>query len=374
MRTRRVYVLLALGSISCALVAGLDDKELAPEPDGGVAVVRPDGASAPPRSEDAGEGDAPSLAAPEGEVIADKQLGPTGVAVDDVYVYWGTEGGGDGGIYRRPKTLASPPEPIAGNQNVPRHLAVDNAFVFWNTAPDMGETTIAKLARLGPFPATKPQVVQTNGMTTTRLVDLDLVQDDPWLVWAGTEKITRYTRAGNTKVDVVTSNPVPLLATVVAADATHFYWFNQKNGIAYRRPKGFDDGGANLPTEALSQPLTGVVTPIDLRVEGRDLLLVAQSGAVYRIEKDKVDGPAPSLLVQVGATVQGAAVRNGFLVLTQARGPTDGQVLMLALANPTKQKVLATRQADPRDVVVDGTQVVWTCHGDGTIRRAPFVP
>ena len=47
MRTRRAYVLFALGSISCALVAGLDDKELAIEPDGGVAVARPDGSSAP---------------------------------------------------------------------------------------------------------------------------------------------------------------------------------------------------------------------------------------------------------------------------------------------------------------------------------------
>lgn len=372
MRIRRIYALLAFGSISCALVAGLDEKELAPPTDDG-GPGREAGAAAP--AEDASESDvATADASAEGEIVAAGQLGPTGVAVDDVYVYWGTENDGDGGIYRRPKTLASPAEAIAGNQNVPRHLAVDNAFVFWNTAPDMGETTIAKLARLGPFPATKPQVVQNNGMPTTRLVDLDLVQDDPWLVWAASEKITRYTRAGNTKVDVVTSNPIPLLATVVAADATHFYWFNQKNGIAYRRPKGFDDGGANLPAEALSQPLTGVVTPIDLRVEGRDLLLVAQSGAVYRIEKDKVDGPAPSLLVQVGATIQGSAARNGFLVLTQTRGATDGQVLMLALANPTKQKVIAAHQADPRDVVIDGTQVVWACHGDGTIRRAPFAP
>jgi hypothetical protein len=65
------------------------------------------------------------------EAVATMDPGPTGLAIDNTYVYWTTVSGTAGALTARKKDLSAAAIPLATMLNVPGQVTVDSNAAYW---------------------------------------------------------------------------------------------------------------------------------------------------------------------------------------------------------------------------------------------------
>jgi hypothetical protein len=113
-----------------------------------------------------------------------------GLAVDDQYVYWGSDAGGEGLIKRAAKDGKTPPRALVRGLSRPQGTAVDDLYVYWidggtrlvQMAPKEGGTAMTLASHLDPL-----QVPVTIAIST---------HDVYWGLMGGNSGLRRIPRCG----------------------------------------------------------------------------------------------------------------------------------------------------------------------------------
>ena len=376
-RTLALVLALSCGSIACALVAGLEDKQPYDTTNG----TGPDG-TAPSGDAAGSEGSVVGDAAKAygGDVVATMQAKPWGVAVDDAFVYWTNEG--DGTVMRMAKAGGAPVA-IARNQLEPRQIVVDPSNVIWsnsnasNRPGDLdsgGYNNIAHLAKTDIGSAVLPNRIETT-KGTSKLRDLTLSADPAdnalWTSWL--DRVTRYRRTDNGGQADVAKQLTAKDPTAIAVDSVNVYWFLQQPLEIWSAPKDFADAGDASVGKIATLP--GASEVAHMVADGTALFMVTTGGAVLKVATPA--GGTPQQL-GTGQTFPAGITLDDKDVYFTRTGTNDaageGLVVMMSKTG-TETKVVAAGLDKPRAIVVDvgadGSHTLyWTGYGDGTIRRA----
>lgn len=361
---------LGAGSIACAVVAGLEDKEAYPTEseaaigDGAV----PDGRSMPV---DSGPVGVP-------QVFAKGQAKPWGVAVDDGFVYWTNEG--DSTVMRAPKSGGAPAM-IAHDQLEPHRILVDGTHVIWHNTnlanhplvdggPDLLEIVDLPKSAIGTDAGLVK--IQTTKVVS-RLRDLAMTKAPDDQLWTAYDtRVTRYHRSSPQAARDVSRGLLAKQPSAVAVDDVNVYWFLQQPFEVWANTKNFDDGGADAGI--LIATLPGSPEIGDMVVDGTALYMVSTGGALLKVP---MAGDGGSVQLATGHSFPKAIVQDDkYVYFTRSSGDDaagQGVVVMVSKAGD-ETKIVAQGLDKPRglalDVASDGAHVVyWANYGDGTIRR-----
>lgn len=373
-RLLRLAFASAVASASCAVVAGLEDKQLREE------VATPDAQADAPADvgpQDAGED-------PRGEVVASGQGAPVGVAVDDTFVYWSDFEGGT--VWRRLKTLAALPELVAKDQADPQHLLVDGTNVYWNNLNDPpradGGVTfqvpfLVRVTRTAPMPQNPASIANSSSTSTVQRIALYLgpVGDggaDTWIFAAATDQVRRYPRGGGGN-DEVTADETRATPVAVAVDQDFVYWFNQGTFQTWRRQKILRQNGSDISAAPVGAPLGNQATVVDMAADDRSLYFGTRGGAIYGLPKD-LDAGAATTLATTTAGIRSMVEDGDDLFVTRWTAGKDGEVLRVPKKAGGTPSVLASGLEDLRDLTVDrqpdGRRFVYfASFAEGAIRR-----
>lgn len=368
---------LSAGSLACAVVAGLDDKEPYPAEAGATATT-------PDASTSANDAAADGATAGDGglgivEVVASAQAKPWGVAVDDLYVYWTNEGANT--VVRAPKG-GGPPVIIAREQLEPHRILVDPTNVIWHNAnftsrqtTDAG-TEVFEISRVAKAAigqdAGVDKIEDVRGNQKARSLAIGSAADNfLWSAWG--DKIRRNRRDSDQNGKDHVRNLDVQQPTAIAADDLNVYWFLQQPLEVWRSGKNFDQAGVDAGVAAIST-LTGTPEINEMVADGNALFMVTAGGTLL-----KVPTPAGGAAVQVATGhpfPRSIGVDDRYVYLTRstaADGPNDG--LLVRIAKDGSETVVVAQGLDkPRGLAVDraldGAVVVYfASYGSGTVQR-----
>jgi hypothetical protein len=368
----RPLSLAALACVSCAAIVGIEDKDPYPVPDDGAA-------DAAHGSEDATK--------PNIETVVADIPGVWGLAVDDTYLYFTSETSGT--VHRRAAGAA--PETIARDQAEPREIHVDGTHVYWHAWNTTGRTEIDGGGEVPILVAMSQVDIGGSGavlvLESERAASIFRATgiapvDDGFLVVAGPTQVLRYrrTQSGGVGDVAVTSGPYVRAPSGVAADDTHFYWYQQNTFDLWRRPKA--STGASQPPPERFSALPGTPDVSALLADPPALYFVTGGGiaakVVTAVEGGAPDGEAGSPMIELAngfPSPRYLTADGRYLYFT--RGDVGGEVVAVPKAGG-QGKVLASGQNRPKGIAVrsDGmtSWVYWAANGDGVIRRVAAPP
>jgi hypothetical protein len=371
--------LLAIGALTglaqaCALVLGLEDKELgedladassqdAQPPDGTL----PDGAAAD------------AAVAP---VFAGQQDRPIDVAVDSTHVYWINEGGQ---LRRKSKGAQAAVETMAEGLATPRWMASDSRFVFWVAANDP-RSDAGRVTLVGRVAKDKSVAVQSLVDDSSQAyrqitvfdgypfagdasVDAATVPDNNvFTVFTygngNDDEVRAYGRVNGGLQYSLGRNPDGISAIV--ADDVNLYFAVRQGKALRRRAKG----NTGAPPDAVTA-FSEVV--VDLAVDPTHVYALLVNGAVVRVPKAGAAGP--ELVAQGKPGGQRLTLDDTNVYFTSSvEGDGDGRVYA-APKRPGALTVLAGGQRDPRGIAVESDPVTRArtvtvaVRGEGAVKR-----
>ncbi len=295
------------------------------------------------------------------QLIATKEVEPSGVVADDAFWYWATA---DGSIRRAPRAGGAPQDlfvPSTRSEPAPGHrvLRRDGEWLVWLV---LKSDTMHRVRLDG----TGSMVVKVGD---PQAGDLEL--EDGWIYWT-------VHAADGSRPSAVRGKPIvggdglawsiEGLGKVraLASDATHLYWRDEANGWIQRVPYG----GETPETLAQTDPLvSGVVSDVG-------------AGYVYWYEtiEAEVEFTEPSLAIHRVSLADGVDERwlTGLALPRTVQFVGDGVAWLdehegsvhwasLAGDGPV---TLGFDAAGNGTLMADGTGIVWTRVDAGTVRRA----
>jgi hypothetical protein len=113
-----------------------------------------------------------------------------GLAVDDQYVYWASDAGGEGLIKRAAKDGKTPPRPVARGLMRPQGVAVDDLYVYWT---DVISRLVQRAPKEGGTPVTLASHADPLQVPVTIAVSAD---DVYWSLTGGNRGLRKVPRCG----------------------------------------------------------------------------------------------------------------------------------------------------------------------------------
>lgn len=381
MRRLRFFVnrLLAFGALAgfaqaCALVLGLEDKELG-------ADVADASSQDPPRP----DGALPDGALPDvlvAPVFAGQQDRPIDVAVDSTHVYWINEGGQ---LRRKAKGVQATVETMVEGLATPRWMSSDSRFVFWVAANDP-RSDAGRVTLVGRVAKDKSVAAQTLVDDNTQAYRQIAVFDgypfagDASVDAAATPDNNVFTvfTYGNGNDDEVRAygrvngglqysfGRTPDGISAIVADDVNLYFAVRQGKALRRRAKG--------NTGALPDTVTAFAeVVVDLAADPTHVYALLVNGAVVRVPK--VGAAGPELVAQGKPGGQRLTLDDTNVYFTSSvEGDADGRVYA-APKRPGALTVLAGGQRDPRGIVVESDPVTRArtvtvaVRGEGAVKR-----
>lgn len=366
-----VGLALCAGSIACAAVVGLEDKQ--PYDADAAASAAVDGAM----PTDAPSTPDSSFVIGPPQTFATGQSKPWGVAVDDAYVYWTNEG--DDTVMRAPKG-GGPPAVIARSQVEPHRILVDSTNVIWhnanfaNVTQGDGGTDVYEISSLAkstiPTGGLPRKIEDVQGGQKARTIAIARSPDDQiWSTWK--DKLRRNNREDSNGGKDVVKPLDPREPTALAVDDTYAYFFLQQPEQVWRILKtadGTTDAGGPIVA------LDNMPEVVDMAADGTALFIVTIGGAL--LELPTPNGGAVTTLASGHPFPRNVVVDDAFVYFTHSsavESDTDGAVIMVAKSGGDAVTI-AKAQNRPRgiavDVAPDGSHTVyWATYGDGKIQR-----
>lgn len=318
----------------------------------------------PPRSE------CPPSAPGLPVVLAADLSSPTGMAIDDAYVYWAEFGGGNVGRIRRVPicggsitTLATDPTLIGQN------IAVNAAYVYWES----GSNPVGSSA---PFSIMR--IAKTGGTPESVTPSVALSPVTPFAVGA----TAVYCSVGyQLSLDAIPLDGAPpqvfvpaagLLGTI-AVNSGHLYWAEGTSGAELLEApldQAFQGTGTLLAFASLSTVPAQLVTDATTLYWTETGSNGMSAGNVCSVP---IAGGAQVVLASGQTNPRGIAVHGGSVFWTNMSDPSSGSVSSVPLdGGPVT--VVASGQNFPRAIAADGTYVYRTSSSnngasDGTIQR-----
>jgi hypothetical protein len=306
---------------------------------------------------DGGTGDAPIGV----EVLASKQVVPSGLAVGGGNVFWTTEGADPdfvGNVFAL--SLSDPtatPTAIATNQKYPRALTFVDGALYWGT---YGDGAIGKwTATTGPSNVgAGPNGLEAVAADSTHVyfaMEINRLNMPP------TGAVARCPLDGcRGAPEIVATAEAKIIGLDIHEGALFWSVYSVNNGAIYR-----------LTLDGTSSPralAVGLALPLNVAAFGGFVYWGnVGSGTVARVSAD-ADGATPTILASNQTRPWGIAADDRgvyWTTYTQA-----GQVMKLAHGT-SAPIVLASDQPSPGHVRVDADFAYWTNTGDGSIRRVP---
>lgn len=372
----RLLAIVALSGLAqaCALVLGLEDKELGED--------LADASSQDARVPDGTLPDGAAADAAVAPVFAAQQDRPIDVVVDSTHVYWINEGGQ---LRRKSKGAQAAVETMADGLATPRWMASDSRFVFWVAANDP-RSDAGRVTLVGRVAKDKSAAAQA-------------LVDDSSQAYRQIAVFDGYPFAGDASVDAATApdNNVFTVFTygngnddevraygrvngglqyslgrspdgisAIVADDVNLYFAVRQGKALRRRAKG--------NTGALPDTVTAFAeVVVDLAVDPTHVYALLVNGAVVRVPKAGAAGP--ELVAQGKPGGQRLTLDDTNVYFTSfVEGDSDGRVYA-APKRPGALTVLAGGQRDPRGIAVEidpvtrARTVTVAVRGEGAVKR-----
>jgi hypothetical protein len=326
-----------------------------------VADGPPEGESVEDAAEDAADGFPLDSPAPGPIVLADAQGMPFNIAVDTLYVYWGTLGT-NGALMRCPLDGGCGTPAAFATGIAPYGIASDSKNVYFtDQRGDILTCPVSGCSAAGPTPLYTPSLGAAGIAVTATSV-----------YWA----ISYY--GGLFACDIASSCPAMQAREIdnvpglyIAVDPQNVYVTSQAYRQVYMVPlAGWDGGTPTTPT--LTHRDGGEGSPHGIATYQGSVYWTDQAfGAVYQCRPQICGDPnnlanLPNPIATGQASPSGIAVDSTGIYWTNSSGDA-GAVMKQCHGCSGAPQVLAAGQAMPYGIAMDPTAVYWTNEGDGTV-------
>lgn len=335
----------------CALIAGLEEPE--PVPPGGATTGGGSGGGegGSGAGNTGGGGSGPVDCEEPGthlEILAQGQVVPRGITVDDLRVYWTTEGPdlGNNGVWMRDKAGGTPVRLADTGVRRPISLLVDSTHAYWSDTSTLSCPERDGILRVSHVDTPDPSNFQILDTVCGKASMIALDTTRIYYARSGSGYVQSVPKAGGSPDDLVAAPGTAQFG--IAVDDSHVYWTDQTNqqvvraskdgtikedlSPAFPSPKwiGLDDEFVYWTTDnfvlkhdkvALGgdpEPLhDGLADIVALAVDrAGDAIYVIDKGTGDLLKVSKTPGVAATTIVDSGDELGGVAVDGTFVYWT----------------------------------------------------------
>jgi hypothetical protein len=291
---------------------------------------------------------APAPATPTVTLLATQLGGPRVVAIDASWAYWLDDAHG---LARTPKrgggTVTTVYSGASRSRAAPPEVAIDTTDVYWTfDTSDGTEPGIQSLSRQDKNGGKPIVLAWARGSPIGCLA-----VDDATVYWAEGSSIMRAAKKGGGPMRIASGQNLgpPWSTDCIAVDGTRVYWsVDDLQGAIRAAPK---TGGA------ITLVVKGIHHAQGVHVDDK---------SVYWVSGDKImaapkGGGTFVQLAQASGRIGAIALDDKYVYFTTS-GEANGSVTRVAKDGSTRT-ILASGQAEPSRIAVDGESVFWACYG-----------
>jgi hypothetical protein len=260
-----------------------------------------------------------------GAALVTGQIGVTGIAVDDFYMYWTI-----GDSVKRVSLDGGEPVTLVSGQRAPTSVTLDTANIYWTTG-DGTVTTAPKSGGTGISLAQEPGMIRGFGIDDTSVY---------WTTDSDEGAVRKVPKAGGTTVTLASNRTNPGGLALVPATV---YWSDETSGGSL----------VQMPTDGSAAP-----TAVASVAEGTTYGVGSDTANVYWTDNVVPTACTPTVTTTSPSTA-----------VTSTTPAPNGSVNAAAL-DGSAVRVLASALVFPTVVLGDAVNAYWTA-SDGSVNLVP---